>query len=350
MRGWLPFAFCRLAVPNHIPQAGLASKPVADWIDMTLRALAFCILCAWLIPSTCAQEQASLQHGRVHSEMRNVTYHFTDSISVHIVHLEGELVPTVSGGMPVFDDANSFDLAIRSAEISITFEALANALNQFAFAASDSPIKSVRISTAGNKIKIQGRLHSKGDLPFETEGSLSVTPEGDIRVHAEKVKAAHLPVKGLMDLIGETVAKLIDTRKVRGVRVEKNDLILSPAELFPPPHIQGRLSSIAIRGNEIVQEYGKASVNSLKISGNYMAYRGEHLRFGKLTMSDTDLILIDLDPQDPFDFYLDYYQDQLVAGYTKTTPSFGLRAYFRDYNKLTPKQKSRKTSRAHPSQ
>src|SRR6266567_778540 len=283
---------------------------------MTLKALAFCILCASLIPSACAQEQASPEHGRVHSEMRNVIYHFTDSITVHIVHLEGELVPTVSGGMPIFDDAKSFNLAVRSAEISITLDALADTLNQFAFAASDSPIKSVRFSTVGNK-----------------------------------VKAAHLPVKGIMDLLGETVAKLIDTRKVRGVRAEKDDLILSPAVLFPPPHIQGRLTSIAIRGNEIVQQYGKPStkMNSMKISGNYMAYRGEHLRFGKLTMSDTDLTLIDLDPQDPLDFYLEHYQDQLVAGYTKSTPNYGLRAYFRDYNKLTPKQKRPKTSPAHPS-
>jgi hypothetical protein len=319
---------------------------------MILKVLAFCIFCVSLTSSTCGQEQASLQRGRVHSEMRNVVYHFTDSITVHIIHLEGELVPTVSGGMPVFDDATSFNLAIRSAEISITLDALANSLNQFAFAALDSPIKSVRISTVGSKIKIQGRLHSKGDLPFETEGSLSVTPEGDIRVHAEKVKAAHLPLKGIMDLLGETVAKLIDTRKVRGVRAEKDDLILSPAELFPPPHIQGRLTSIAIRGNEVVQQYGKAStkMNSMKISGNYMAYRGEHLRFGKLTMSDTDLTLIDLDPQDPLDFYLDHYQDQLVAGYTKSTPNYGLRAYFRDYNKLTPKQKRPRTSPAHLSQ
>jgi hypothetical protein len=79
----------------------------------------------------------------------------------------------------------------------------------------------------------------------------------------------------------------------------------------------------------------------MKISGNYMVYRGAQLRFGKLTMSDTDLTLIDMDPQDPFDFYLDHYQDQLVAGYTKSTPSFGLRSYFRDYDKLSPKQKNK---------
>jgi hypothetical protein len=51
-------------------------------------------------------------------------------------------------------------------------------------------------------------------------------------------------------------------------------------------------------------------------------------------MDDTDLVLLDLDPRDPFDFYLAHYKDELVAGYTKTTPAFGLRVFMRDYNKL----------------
>jgi hypothetical protein len=306
---------------------------------MTGRTLfAACIVCISLVSYS---QQPPSENGLVRAEMRNVMYHFTDSISVHIVRLEGELVAVGKPGLPVFDDANSFAIEIRSAEISITTEALANALNQYAFAASDAPIKNIRVSTQGGKLKIKGRLHSNGDLPFESEGSLSVTPDGEIRVHTEKVKAAHLPIKGLMDLLGATLAKLIDTRKVRGVRTEKDDLILTPSEAFPPPHIQGRLSSIAIRGNEIVQGYGNSSSPSVKISGNYIAYRGAQLRFGKLTMSGTDLTLVDMNPQDPFDFYLDHYQDQLVAGYTKATPSFGLRSYFRDYNKLSPKQKSK---------
>ena len=65
-----------------------------------------------------------------------------------------------------------------------------------------------------------------------------------------------------------------------------------------------------------------------------MAYRGAQLRFGKLTMSDTDLVLIDMDPQDPFDFLFEHYKEQLVAGYTKTTPDFGLCVFMRDFNKV----------------
>lgn len=287
-----------------------------------------------------ASSQPDAAPGAVHAEMRNVMYHYTEPIAVHISYLKGELIPTQPGGMPIFDDANSFTLSIESARISITTAALANVMNQYALASPDAPIKALSIFPNGDKLKIKGRLHSKGDLHFESEGSLSVTPDGEIRIHTDKLKAGHLPVKGLMDLLGESIAKLIDTRKISGLRADKNDLLINPAELFPPPHIHGRLRTISIVGNEVVQEYGTQSAPTVKLAGNYMAYKGEQLRFGKLIMTDADLVLIDMDPQDPFDFYLARYRDQLVAGYTKTTPSFGLRCYFRDYDKLTAKQKT----------
>jgi hypothetical protein len=295
-----------------------------------------------LVATSSSQPDAA--PGAVYAEMRNVMYHYTEPIAVHISYLKGELVPTQKGGMPIFDDANSFTLSIESARISITTDALANVMNQYALASSDAPIKALSIIPNRGKLKIKGRLHSKGDLPFESEGSLSVTPEGEIRIHTEKLKAGHLPVKGLMDLLGESVAKLIDTRKVSGLRADKDDLLLNPAELFPPPHIQGRLRAISIVGNEVLLEYGTQSAPTVKLAGNYMAYQGAQLRFGKLIMTDADLVLIDMDPRDPFDFYLARYREQLVAGYTKTTPSFGLRCYFRDYNKLSSKQKFQRST------
>jgi len=57
-------------------------------------------------------------------------------------------------------------------------------------------------------------------------------------------------------------------------------------------------------------------------------------------MNDVDLILIDMDPNDPLDFYLDHYNEQLSAGYTKTTPDSGLRVFIKDFNKLNPAKAS----------
>ena len=82
------------------------------------------------------------------------------------------------------------------------------------------------------------------------------------------------------------------------------------------------------------------------------AGRGGVLRFGKLTMTDSDMILIDMNPRDPFDFSLDHYNDQLVAGYTKNTPEHGLRVFMPDFYTLRkPRSKTpAKAQRAQGSQ
>ena len=268
--------------------------------------------------------------------MKNVTYHYSEPVAVHIAKLQGELVPTKSGAIVFFDDKNSFNLRLNYAEISISCNALAQVLNENVFASSDSPIKNLSIESKNNQLIMKGKLPQKADVVFETAGTLSADPDGQIRVHSDHVKAAHLPVKGLMDLLGIDIAGLIDTKKIHGITVEKDDIILDPEQIFPAPHIKGKVAAVHVSGNDIVLTFGTPQPSNFapKQPGNYMAFRHSDMRFGKLTMHDADLIMIDLDPRDPFDFFLDHYQDQLVAGYTKSTPQYGLRAYARDYNKL----------------
>lgn len=292
--------------------------------------LAGCSASAFTPPNSEAANKNAVQ-----VQMQNVMYHYSVATAVHIVRLQGELIPTKKDGIPFFDDRMSFVLSIRSAEISINVTALASVLNQYVLSAPDAPLKQISLSIENKLLKIKGRLHSKGDIPFETDGTISTTPQGEIRIHAEKIKAAHLPVKGLMDLFDISIAKVIQANQVKGFRAEQNDLFLDPAQVLPPPKIQGKITAVELRGNEIVQIFGgEATSPALKRGGNYMAYRGNQLRFNKLTMSDTDMIIIDMDPRDPFDFFLDRYIQQLTAGYSKTTPDYGLRVYMRDYNKL----------------
>jgi hypothetical protein len=44
--------------------------------------------------------------------------------------------------------------------------------------------------------------------------------------------------------------------------------------------------------------------------------------------------LMDVTPADPFDFAIDHYNEQLIAGYSKMTPSGGLCVHMPDYSKL----------------
>jgi len=276
----------------------------------------------------------------VRTAMRNVQYHLTDRIIVHITTLDGKLTPK-PGQIPVFDDKNSFALTVDTATIQLSMTALTNDLNDFVFAKPDAPIKHLTASTDGDQLVLKGLLVSKGGVPFETSGTLSVTPEGMIRVHTVKVKALKLPVKGLMDLLGLDTEKLLDTKKVEGVTVDKDDLILDPEKILPPPQLEGHLTALKIENGEIHltfgPENGKAAAEPVKEScgaRNYLHFRGGSVRFGRLTMSDTDLELLDSTPADPFDFVIDHYNQQLVAGYSKMTPSGGLCVHMPDYNKL----------------
>jgi hypothetical protein len=282
-----------------------------------------------------AQRETSSKDS-VRVAMKNVFYHFTDDIAVHIVSLQGILGPTRPPEIVVFDDKTSFLLNLGYAEIAMSCDSLAHALNGRVFAASDAPVKDVSIQSDGNALIVKGKLHQKGNVPFETAGTISATADGRVRLHTDKVKAAHLPVKGLMDLLGIDLANVINAKKVQGVALERDDLILDPPEILPLPRIRGKVTAVRIQGNEIVLIFGARQPEDFAraLPGNYMAYRDNELRFGKLTMHDTDLVLFDMDPQDPFDFYLDHYKEQLVAGYSKTTAASGLHVYMPDYNKL----------------
>jgi hypothetical protein len=150
------------------------------------------------------------------------------------------------------------------------------------------------------------------------------------------IKAMHVQVKGLMDLFGIDLGELMKEGKVPGVRAQEDDLIIDLEQILPPPHIEGKVVSVRIEGDKIIQVFGGSDVKPVKNirAGNYMAYKNNRLRFGKLVMNDADLILIDMDPNDPLDFYLEHYKEQLSAGYAKITPDSGLRMFIKDCNKL----------------
>jgi hypothetical protein len=284
----------------------------------------------------------AVSDGAVRAQMRNVTYHFTESASVRIVALAGALVPTTAGRWPVFDDSSSFNIRVDSARILVLPSDLAGVLNAYVFAGRDAPLKDISISVEKGRLKIKGKLHSKGDLPFETIAFLTSNPDGRVRLHTEKVKALHVPVKGLMDLFGIEINDLIRNGKVAGVEAEKDDLLLNLEQVLPPPHIQGPVTDMHVQGGYIVAVIGTPEAKpAAPATSNFMAYKGNRLQFGKLLMNDTDLTIVDLDPNDPLDFFLERYKDQLVPGYSKITPAFGLRVFIKDFDKIQgPKHSS----------
>jgi hypothetical protein len=281
--------------------------------------------------------------------MRNVRFRMDEDLALEIKHLDGRLRPARKQPVTaIFDQPDSFTLEIETAEVGITIADLTHLLNTYVFGGEDSPLKNIRVSIEHGKLKQKGTLNKGVDVPFEFVGRLEATPEGKIRIRPTDVKAAGLPVKGLMDVFGVDVAEVISTRHARGVTITKDDIILDPERMLPPPRIRGRVTTVFVEPDRIVQVFGKRKPPDSQRDGNFMTYRGGTLRFGKLTMHRADLTIGDQDPDDPFDFFLARYQQQLVAGYSKTMHDGGLRVFMPDYGDLSAARRSA-AARSHPS-
>ena len=274
--------------------------------------------------------------------MRNIALHVDATTVINIVHLRGELISTSPTRPPVFDDRESFKVRVDSAEISLDAKALTQLMNRYTFAYKGSPLRDVEVTTEDRALKVSGELRKGVPVPFSLTAEPSVAG-GQLRLHPTKIKTLGIPTKRLMSLFGLELDNLITLREDRGARIDGDDLLLNPGALLPPPTIEGRLQSVSVEGDRIVQRYGPGRLPALKppdpSAANYMYYSGGVLNFGKLTMTDTDMLLIDENPRDPFDFFQERYNDQLVAGYSKNTAALGLKVYMPDYHQVAAKRR-----------
>jgi hypothetical protein len=278
--------------------------------------------------------------GSVRVEMKNVDMHMTDRVVLMIHSLRGALLRTAKNRPPVFDDKESFVIRIDAGEIAMSTASLTALMNDYVFNYRKAPIKELEITTdEKGELEQEGVLKKGVDVPFKVKAVLMPTPDGRIRVHAKSIKAAGLPVKGLMGLLGIEMDDMVKIQAGRGIVVEDNDFILDPQQMLPAPRIRGNVTSVRIEGDQVIQVFGTGPAPGRRLLPyaqyrNYMYFRGGNLRFGKLTMTGADLALIDENPKDPFDFNLDRYNDQLVAGYSKNTPSHGLKTFMPDADDL----------------
>ncbi len=273
--------------------------------------------------------------------MRHVLYHVDDRVVLQIRHLRGALLPT-RDAPPWFDDPESFTLAIDTGEVSISPASLSALLNDYVFNYQGTPLKDLKVTIERGHLKQTGTLHKVIDLPFTIRATLSATPDGRLRLHPTSVKVAGIGVKGLMRTFGIELDNLVHVKQGRGVQIAENDFLLAPAGLLPPPRIEGRVTAVRLEDGRIEQTFGASTRRgrlqplhpSNPSAPNYMFYRGKVLRFGKLTMVDADLQIVDGDPKDPFDFYLAHLNEQLVAGQSRNQTDFGLVTVMPDYADL----------------
>ena len=276
-------------------------------------------------------------------DMRNVDLHVDPRNVMRVRSLHGQIRATAAGGIAWLDDATSFTIRATSGVVALDGAGITALLNEMAFNYPGAPIKHLRVQIEGGKLVQSGVLHKGVDIPFQMWAVPVLQPDGLIRLHPDRLRILGVNGLALMHAIGLHLSKLLDLSKSPAASVKGDDLYLDPLKLIPPPTIQGTLSAVRIEGDLLVQEFAKTADDTVfgsfvvpdSGSKNFVYFRGGTLRLGRLTMTDTDLLIHDADESDRFDLYLAEYNKQLVAGYTKSLANHGLRAWMVDYAKLS---------------
>jgi len=284
-----------------------------------------------------AGQAASPARMRCGIEMRNVALRVVDGVVLQVKTLDGEFVSRRRALPPIFDDPNSYTLRLKSAEMSIDSASLTTLLQQ-ALASHPSPLRDVRVAIEADHLHTTGKIQKGAPVPFTMDAAVSVTADGWMRLHATKLNAVGVPVKGLLDLFGLKMDDLMKMPPESGMKADGDDLLLDTAALMPPPRTEGHLQQVSIAANRLTMRLtgpgappARPATLPLPSAKNYLYFYGGSIRFGKLTMSNADMQLIDADPRDPFDFSPPHYEAQLVAGYSRNTPRKGLQVYMPDY-------------------
>jgi hypothetical protein len=277
---------------------------------------------------------ANPKAGLVDARMRNVRYQIDPDIVLTIKGLRGGLLPVGPKGLPVFDDPSSFAIQIQDAEIAIDTASLARLLTRYVFAYQGSPLHDLSVSIKDGELIQKGKLKKGLSFPFMMQGRLSVTPSGEIRVDPHKVEVLGMGVRKMMDLFGLELDDLVKNNRNHGVRIEEDVLYLNPGGMLPPPRLHGHLKAIRVEPGRLVQIFGTADSavpapleTATGTMDHYIYFRHSQLRFGKLTMQDVDMLIVNADSTAPVVFSLTRYHEQLVAGHHITTPKDGLVVY-----------------------
>ncbi|MGO8719795.1 MAG: hypothetical protein ACLQMO_11320 [Acidobacteriaceae bacterium] len=289
------------------------------------------------------QDRASGQDRVIHIYMQNVLFRVMNNVVLQIDSLDGILAPSHRNEIVSLDEKNSFSLRMKTAATSISAADLAALANDFILPRAKTPLKNLSlIFNPDQSVSVKGDFHKVIDVPFSATATMHVTPDGNMRMHLADMTVAGVIHQDLLDFLGIKVSKVAQPERKQSFKIVGNDIIFPIDQMFPPPHVSGDLHDVSISGNRLNLVFGKdqsaagkgnsATGNPPIPSGNYIYFRGGTMRFGLLTMSPVDLELVPLKPgqQKLFEFSVDQYYQQLVAGYSKSLANKGLLVYMAD--------------------
>ncbi len=281
------------------------------------------------LPGICASPSLTAPSpDAVHIDAKHAIFHISDQSEVHADRVTGWMFP-VSKQPVSLDDPRSFRLRIDGGESSITAADLTRLFNQQVLPTAITSIRHVECTFEDGKVVFHGTARRLVDVGFIAEATVHAGHDGHLLIHPTSVRGASWFSNHLMHAMNMNQSSMLKPGPRAQYRMIGEDLDLPLSALFPPPVVEGHLVSVRIVGDRLVQNFGPTDdlATPPTPASAYIYFRGGTMRFGKLTMKDVDLELVDKDNAPQVTFSIASYYHQLEAGYSKALPNRGLLVY-----------------------
>lgn len=253
----------------------------------------------------------------VRIRMQNVRFKWSDKVYLDMDNMAVRAVPT-EGSTVDFDDLSSFYLAMQQSVVVITPKVLEGMFNESVFNYPGSKLRDLKVTlTRSDKdrvVSIKGSVNVGIWIAFEMDTHLAV----DTKTNTLVMEADHLKVLGVLPVLHLTKWKpfslesLISLPPNKSLIVDGNRLMVKPFGLFPPPRVNGKMSNVTIEDNGIRLFFAGSPIPApVSPAKNYVYLRGGASQFGHFRMLDTDILILDQNPADPFVFSLVHYADMV---------------------------------------
>jgi hypothetical protein len=275
--------------------------------------------------------------------LRNVKFHWTGDYFIRTEDADIKVAPR--GGDRVFnlDDSSSYVLEIIRGAVTAELPVLEKLFNERTLNYPGAALKNIRLTAEGpqgdKRIVLRGEMRFGAWIGFTVRARLSVDRAANrIIVKSESISALGLPfAKGIIDLSGLTLEKLVSIRGDRGIAIAGNDLVIDPFVLFPPPVYSGCLDGVAVSDSGLALTF--RTVENFSFPARPQGARNDVFLVGgvvklatmRLVFSRTQIV--DSVPGDDFEFNINDYFRQISRSSTRITGDGSVVVTMPDYFK-----------------
>lgn len=148
---------------------------------------------------------------------------------------------------------------IRRGDVTVTPQSLSHEFES-KMQQSNSKIKDFKIETKEHTVAMSGKVKKVLDIPFTIEGPVSTDGQSLI-FHADQIKAAGIPVKGLLGMVGDHLSSLLHSGSMKGVMVKDNTIVFETEQIA---NVKGHIASADVTPQGLFLKFTEAPVKEAK--------------------------------------------------------------------------------------